>query len=360
MILGKTATTTIAAAGLIALVLQFTAGTSARSLAQAPRLEFRVVVASKPSLLRQLNEAGRDGFACLMLARTEPGAGLPAVVAILSRVAGGENSPATHRLVTGNGGDVDAAMDRAGGEGFRLCGAVLNEEPPAPAVITILSRRAGVPVESWRYRSEVMSNYKASLARLNTAAQDGFVPVAATATNSNRVPEMRTWMVILERPSGPATARDIVTRAGPGPSGLQKGLNEQGKLGYRIDLLWREGGSYVAMMSHPTAEPVVPRSYTADDNTRSAIRFVSHPLLADFPYLDRRLLVADASVSASNEVVEDPIPPPGPLGYVEARALTILGDHLSRSRGYVPALAMVGSNGQGGWVLTTVMTQREK
>ena len=141
-----------------------------------------------------------------------------------------------------------------------------------------------------------VSNYKASLARLNTAAQDGFVPVAAAATNNNRVPEMRTWMVILERPSGTPTARDIVTRAGPGPSGLQKGLNEQGKLGYRIDVLWREGGSYVAMMSHPTAGPVVPRAYIAEDNSRSSIRFVSHPLLADFPHLDRRLLVADASV----------------------------------------------------------------
>jgi hypothetical protein len=87
---------------------------------------------------------------------------------------------------------------------------------------------------------------------------------------------------------------------------------------------------------------------------------VSHPLLADFPDLDRQLLVADASVSASNEVVEDTIPPPGPLGYVEARALTVLGDHLSRNRGYVPAFAAVASNGKGGWVLATVVTQREK
>ena len=165
-------------------------------------------------------------------------------------------------------------------------------------------------------------------------------------------------MVIVERPGGAPVARDIVTRSAPGPSGLQKALNEQGKLGYRIDVLWREGNSYVAMMSHPTAGPVVPHTYSAEDDTRSRIRWVRGPLLADFPYLDRRLLVADASVSATNEVVEELIPAPGPIGYVDARALSVTGDHLARNRGYVPGLATVSANGKGGWLLTTVVTQK--
>jgi hypothetical protein len=59
MIPGKTATTTIAAAGLITLALQFTAG-RVPGVRAGPRLEFRVV-ASKQALLRQLDEAGGTG-----------------------------------------------------------------------------------------------------------------------------------------------------------------------------------------------------------------------------------------------------------------------------------------------------------
>jgi hypothetical protein len=328
------------------------------SLTQAPRFEFRIVVAQKGSLLRQLDEAGRDGFRCLTVAQNEPGASVPAVVAILARQVGGPGGPAEHRVVTGLGGSGDAMLDRAGADGFRLCGAVLDEEPPAPIGVAIMSRSAGAAPETWQYRTEVLSNYKNSLARLNAAAQDGFVPVAAAATNSSRVPDMRTWMVIVERAAGGAVARDIVTRSAPGPSGLQKALNEQGKQGYRIDVLWREGNSYVAMMSHPTSGPIVPHTYSAEDDTRSRIRWVRGPLLADFPYLDRRLLVADASVSASNEVVEEPIPAPGPIGYVDARTLTIVGDHLSRNRGYVPGFATVSPGPKGTWLLATVVTQK--
>ena len=277
--------------------IAMTVGLRSAPLTQAPRLEFRVVVAQKGSLLRQLDEAGRDGFACLTVAQNEPGTIVPGVVVILAREAGAPVAPAAHRVIAGVGSSADAMLDRAGAEGFRLCGAVLDEEPPAPVGVAVMSRRSSAPAETWQYRTEVLSNYKSSLARLNAAAQDGFVPVAAAATNSSRVPDMRTWMVIVERPGGAPAARDIVTRSAPGPSGLQKALTEQGKLGYRIDVLWREGNSYVAMMSHPTAGPVVPHTYSAEDDTRSRIRWVRGPLLADFPYLDRRLLVADASVS---------------------------------------------------------------
>jgi len=337
-------------------------GVRSAASAQSPRLEFRVVVAQKNSLLRQLDEAGRDGFACLTVARNEPGPAFPGVVVILAREMGAPVAPPAHAVVTGIGSAAgDAALDRAGADGFRLCGAVLDEEAPAPVVIGVAGRRGGMASEVWQYRTETLTNYKTSLARLNAAAQDGFVPVAAAATNSSRVPDMRSWMVIVERASaGAPAARDIVTRSAPGPSGLQKALNEQGKLGYRVDVIWREGNSYVAMMSHPIAGPVAPRTFTAEDDTRARIRWVKGPLLGEFPYLDRRLLVADSTVSASNEVVEEPIPLPGPLGYVDARALLITGDHLSRNRGYVPAFATVSPGPKGAWVLTTVITQRER
>jgi hypothetical protein len=338
------------------------AGTQQLVVAQAERFEYRVVFASARQLARQLDEAGREGYACQTVARSEPGVKIPGIVVVLSRTAGSSTAAVTHRMVTSGGGgaDLQPLLDRAGADGLRLCGVVLNEETAVPSMVAVMSQRARQGNSTWRYGVEILSNYKNSLARLNTAARDGFLPVAGEAINNSRVPEMRNWMVITERSGVGGPASEVAVRSSSGADGLLRALNEQGGQGYRVDLVWKEGNDIVAMMSRPIDGKKASSAYAVDVLSLSAIHSTSRLYVADVPYLSagQRLVVSDAVVRASNEVVEDPLPAIGPLGYAESAAMGIVGDHLTRNRGYAVGSARIHRGERGTFVLTTVLTGR--
>jgi hypothetical protein len=106
-------------------------GAVASSLpAVAADLEHRVVFATANHLERQLDELGREGFACVGLARPEPGSKVPGVVAVLARASNTTRPAASHRVILGGRDDMKLPLSQAGAEGFRLCGVVLDEEPP--------------------------------------------------------------------------------------------------------------------------------------------------------------------------------------------------------------------------------------
>ena len=107
--------------------------------------------------------------------------------------------------------------------------------------------------------------------------------------------------------------------------------------------MWKEGNDIVAMMSRPIDGKKASSAYAVD-----------------VPYLSagQRLVVSDGSVRASNEVVEDPLPAIGPLGYAESAAMGVVGDHLTRNRGYVVGSARIHRGERGTFVLTTVLTGR--
>jgi len=320
--------------------------------------EYRVVFAPAAQLERQLDEQGRDGFACVSVARPEPGSGLPGIVAIVARATDAAGRPAVvHRVVAGGRGEMKAPLTIAGGDGFRLCGAVLDEEPPARDVV-VMSRPAP---GSWQYDAEVLLRCKDSLARLNAIGRDGFVPVAAAPIDNNRIPELRTWMVFAERPMTGSTPQEVAVRSDPGPTGLAKNLNESGKQGFRVALTWKEGNDFVAMMTR-SGGSATARTYGVEADAPSRLHFLPGLALADFPYLDRRLFVADAGVRASNELVEETLPPLGPRGVVDARGrgtLVTIGDHLSRNPGYETSYARVARDRPGRFVLSVVMAKRD-
>lgn len=348
---------------VVVACVSLVAGTARLAIAQ-PRVEYGVVFASARQLARQLDEAGREGYACVAVARSEPGAGgavVPGVVVVLGRTMG-SSAAAAHRVIAGGGGgaDLQPLLDRAGAAGLRLCGVVLDEASPGPSLVAVMSQRADQASATWRYGVEVLSNYKNSLVRLNAAARDGFLPVAAEAVNNARVPEARSWMVVTERPGSGRPASEVAVRSNSGADGLQRALNEQGAQGYHVDLLWKEGNDIVAMMSRPLEGKSAPAAYAAEATGLSAIHALSRLYLADLPYLGagQRLVISDRSVPASSDVVEDPLPPLSGLGYADAAAMGVLGDHISRNRGFVPASARIRRGEKGTFVLTTVITAR--
>jgi hypothetical protein len=320
-----------------------------------PRLEFRVVFATHQHLASQLDEAGRDGYSCLLVARNEGPPGTPGVVVWLARESGGAPRPSEYRVFTG-AADLQAPLDRAGGDGFRLCGLVLSEAPPVPTVVAVLGRQSG-SAEVWHYKTEALLNYKDSLARLNAAGRDGFVPMAAEALNNNRVAAMRNWMVVAEQGgAAAAVSREVAVNSDPGPSGLQRKLNERGQQGFQVDLLWKEGNDYVAMSSRASAGPPAPRAYAVSTNPLASMHFLSKLYLADFPYLQDRLIVTDSSVSASADVVEDALPVLG--AFPDRAALGTLASHVARNQDFVPAAARVSRGPNGQWRLTTIVVKR--
>jgi hypothetical protein len=326
--------------------------------AQDGPADYRVVYAQARHLEQELNEAGRVGYVCAALARVEPpGAGAPGVVVILGRSAGAPPGVVPHRVVIGGEADLQASLDRSGNEGYRLCGLTLDEEPPRPAVVAVMSRRVSAPAR-WQYGVEVLRNYKSSLARLAEAARMGALPVAAAPIDDNRVPDLRTWLVATERPVAGRAAGEIAVRSGSGPDALTKALNEQGKLGFQVALLWKDGNDVVAMMAKSPGGPAA-FTYTAERRTPAELHFLSGLYLGDFPYLGGdRLVVADRSVSASSDLVEDPLPPLGPAGVPPIGATTILGDHISRNRGFGPASAVIRRGARGVPILSTVIVKR--
>ena len=61
----------------------------------------------------------------------------------------------------------------------------------------------------------------------------------------------------------------------------------------------------------------------------------------------QRLVINDRSASASNQVVEDPLPSLRGSGYVGAAAMGILGDHISCNHGYAPRVCQGSAAGEG-------------
>jgi hypothetical protein len=330
----------------------------------APRLESRVVFASARQLARQLDEAGRDGYGCVTVARPELGVNAPGVAVVLGRQAGASPSPVSHRVVTasGAGADLQALLERAGAEGFRLCGIVLDEAATVPSIIAVTSHPADAPSTIWHYGVEVLTDYKRSLVSLNTGARNGMLPVAASPINNNRVPEMRSWLVVVEREADRVVPRDIAVRSSSGADGFQRALNEQGAQGYRADLIWKEGHDMVAMMSRETTVPRRAFAYNAESIEPARLHFLHQLYVADMPYLTSgaRLAVSDRGVAASTEVEEDPLPSLGGLGYAGASALAAAGDHLTRHHGFVPVSARIGRGSNSSLVLTTIVVQRSQ
>ncbi len=193
--------------------------------------------------------------------------------------------------------------------------------------------------------------------RLNARGGEGFVPVAAAPVNDNRVPEMRSWLVVVER-AGAAPPRDVAVRSSSGPDGLQKALREQGAKGYRLDLAWKEGNDAVAMMSRPK-DGAKNATFVVEAATLDKMHWVKGLYLADVLYKgDERLVVSESDVPASTDVEDDPLPALPRSGFVDPEALEVLGNHLSRHRGFTPASARIRRGPGGTFVLATVLTQR--
>lgn len=350
--------------GLVCVVVAtiVLAGRAPRA-AQPARSDYRVVYASARQLTRQLDEAGREGYACVHLAQAEAGTSVPGIVVVLGRAVGGSAAPVSHRVIAGGGAgtDLETPLDRAGAEGFGLCGVVLDEEPPVPVLVAVLSRATSGPVSVAHYGVEVLTNYKASLTRLGAAARNGFRPVAAAPINNNRVPGMRSWMVITEQTSG-AKPREIAVRSNTGPDGLQRALDEQTRQAFCLDLLWKEGNDVVALLSRAAEAPAASCSYAVDTTTLANVHGVSHRYVADVPFRapDDRLVVSDRSSPATNDVEEDVLPALGPFGYATESALVGLGDHISRHHVAVPLSSRVRRLSTGALVLTTVVGDRAR
>ncbi len=236
---------------------------------------------------------------------------------------------------------------------------MLDEGPPNPALVAVMSRRADATAPA-RYGVEVLTNYKESLVRLNARAGEGFVPMAAAPVNNSRVPEMRAWLVVTERAGANPAPREVAVRSNSGPEGLQAALNENGSKGFRLDVVWKEGNDFVAMMSRPGGGAKgATNAYAVDVTGASGIHSVSRLCLADVPHRpEERLVISDRGVPASNDVEEDPLPPLPRSGFVDAEALEVLGSHLSRHRGFTPASARIRRGPGGTFVLATVLTQR--
>jgi hypothetical protein len=328
--------------------------------ADTPRLEYRVVFATGRQLAAQLDSAGRDGYACVGVARPDPGVIAPGIAVVLGRIAGGSHPPVAHRVVAGGfmGTDLQAPLDRAGADGFRLCGVVLDEGTTPISLVAVLSQDPGATAPA-HYGVEVLTNYKASLARLTAAGRDGFVPVAAAPVNNSRVPEMRAWLVVTERREGATSPQEIAVRSGAAPGALERSLNEQGKLGYHVNLTWQEGADVVAMMSRPAGDTKTPHAFTAESRSPDSLHSLAGLYLGDFPYLSGgdRLVVSDRSQPASTDVEEDPLPKPGSLGFADAGAMATIGDHISRHHGFAPAFVRIRRGGPGAFLITTVLSQ---
>jgi hypothetical protein len=346
-----------AATLLAVMLLSSTSGTLAS--AQAGRFEYRVVFANAQELERRLDEAGQRGFSCAMIARPDPDAPIAGVAVVLSRAAGATPAAVTHRVVKGgySGSDLPALLNHAASGGYRLCG-VAFVDGQVPSIIAVMTRSAS----GWTYGAEVLSDYRGALVRLNAAGKNGFVPVAASPIGNNRVSELRSWVVVTEQPATARRRIDVAVRSGSGPESLQKSLGEQTSQGYRAALVWKEGKDVVVMMTREADAPAAAASasYVVEGIASDGMHSVSRPYVFDAPYLsDQRLVITEKSGSASNEAVEDPLPPIGVTGTAAPGPLGTLSDHLTRLRDYaVGAISVRRSGARNELILRTVMTRR--
>lgn len=329
---------------------------AAPAAAEKAKVEYRVVFAPARDLARPLEAAAKDGFACVLVARPDPGAAPGGVVVVLGRAAG-PAAAVSNRVVQGGwaGSDLQNALERAGGDGFRVCGAALDEGPPSASLVTVLSKKGDASPA--HHVVEVLKVWKESLARLKDRAAEGFRLVAAAPIDDNRVPDMRTWLVVAEKTD--SAPREIAVRSSArGPEDLQKVLNEQGAQGYRVDLLWKDGNDAVAMTSRPK-EGAKNATFTAERAALDKIHWVKGLYLGDVGSLDGdRIVVSENGVPASTDVEDDPLPALPKYRVPDAEALEVLGNHIGRHPGFAPASARIRRASGGGFALTTVLVSR--
>ena len=339
------------------------AGAVQRVEAQPERLEYRVVQAAPRELQRRIDEAGREGYTCVSVARPEPDVRLNGVVVILARPwSTTVSSPprARHRVerAAGGGSDLQSLLDRSGSEGFRLCGVALAEVSPFPVLVAVMSRPVDGDTGQWHYAAEVLGQ-KDRLARLVAKAREGFVPVAASPVGDNRVVEMRNWILVTERSATSAEPIDLAIRSGPGPDSLQRAIAEQSKEGHIANLLWKEGNTtMVAAMSRSPVNSTVRPEFVVETIDPSRLDGLSGVYIGDVPYLSdgQRVVLTIKDRSASNSVVEDRLPFMGPLDYADTNAMRPLGEHLWRNR-YRLTASSIRRGKDGGLVLHTVLTR---
>ena len=133
------------------------------------------------------------------------------------------------------------------------------------------------------YASEILGNADRA-ARLAALGRQGFVPVAATPINDNRVIERRNWMVVAEQTATQPV--EIVVRARPGPEALAKAISEQSSQGFVCSLLWKEGlTSIVVVMSRLPIDPARRPEFDVDTIDPARINGLSGVYVGDVPYL---------------------------------------------------------------------------
>ena len=332
--------------------------------AQSARLEYRVVHAAPRELQHRIDEAGRDGFECVSVARPEQDVTLNGVVVIMARPANVITPPRVmHRIAlgAGSGGDLQTILERGGTEGFRLCGVALAEVTPMPTLVAVMSRRSDTDAAPWHYAAEVLGN-RDRLALLVAKGREGFEPVAVSPVNDNRVVEQRNWVVVAERSATSTMPIDIAIRSGPGPDALRRAVTEQSQQGYIVNLLWKEGlTTMVVAMSRLPVDPTVRPEFIIDTMEPSRMDGLSGVYVGDVPYLSdgQRLVLTIRDRSSTNYVVQDRLPFMGPLDYADLNAMRPLGEHLSSNRGAREQVTFssVRRDARGGLMLHTVVTR---
>jgi hypothetical protein len=335
--------------------------------AQSARLEYRVIQAAPYQLQQVIDDAGRDGFTCVSVARPEPDVRLPAVVVTLARPyieTTHVNPTVIHRVVrgSGSGGDFGVLLDRAA-DGYRLCGVALAEVTPGPVLVAVMIPDTERAPGGRHYASAIIGTVE-RVARLAALGREGFVPVAATPINDNRVPEQRNWMVVAEQTATQPV--EIVVRARPGPDSLEKAISEQSSQGFICSLLWKEGAtSMVVVMSRLPVDPTRRSEFAVGTIDPARLNGLSGGYIGDVPYLSdgQRVAVTITDRSSTIYTVTDPLPRLGPRDYASLSDLQLLGEHLGRDRSRDRARVVSSSVRRGprdGLALHTVLAQRSR
>jgi len=335
--------------------------------AQSGRLEYRAIHAAPYQLQQVIDDAGRDGFTCVSVARPEPDVKLPGVVVTLARPfieTTHVNRTVVHRVVrgSGSGGDFGSLLDRGAADGYRLCGLALAEVAPGPVLVAVMIPDAE-PAPGGRHYASAIVGTADRVARLAALGREGFVPVAATPINDNRVAEQRNWMVVTEQTTTQPV--EIVVRAGPGPDSLGKTISEQSSQGFICRLLWKEGQtSMVVVMSRPPGDtpPARRPEFAVDTIDPARLNGRSGVYIGDVPYLSdgQRVALTITDRSSTIYTVTDPLPHLGPRDYATVSDLRPLGEHLGSDRSRDRARVVSSSVRRGprdGLVLHTVLVQ---
>jgi hypothetical protein len=305
--------------------------------AQSGRLEYRAIHAAPYQLQQVVDTAGREGFSCVSVARPELDVRLPGVVVILARPyfqTTHVHPTVIHRVVRSSGSDSNfgALLDRGAAGGYRLCGVALAEVSPGPVLVAVMMPDTE-PTPSGRHYASAVVGSADRVARLAALGREGFVPVAATSINDNRVPEQRSWMVVAEQSTTQPV--EIVVRARPGPDSLEQAIDEQNSQGYICSLLWKEGAtSMVVVMSRLPVDPTRRPKFEVDTVDPVGLNGRSGVYIGDVPYLSdgQRVALTITDRSSTIYTVTDPLPRLGPRGVASLGDLLPLGEHLGRDR----------------------------